>query len=86
LINDIIKNIIKNNNNYNLFWINKLIDEKFFSSISLKIKVTKVKTKDITIYYSITSITKSLNIDQASIFIYLNDKHTKPFKGKTKYY
>jgi hypothetical protein len=53
-----------------------------FQKTFKKIEVTDVLTNNITIFHSITSAARSLNIYQASISLYLKDKRIKPFKGR----
>jgi len=49
-------------------------------SSALKLEVLDVEANVKTIYSSITSAAKDLNIRQPSISLYLKDKRTKPFK------
>ena len=49
---------------------------------SMKVEVTNVDTKQVTIYSSVTAATRALGYRQASISLYLKDNRTKPFKGK----
>ena len=48
----------------------------------MKVEVTNVDTKEITIYSSITAAAKALSYRQPSISLYLKEIRTKPFKGK----
>jgi hypothetical protein len=48
----------------------------------MKVEVTDVDTKQVTIYSSITTAARALGYRQPSISLYLNDNRTKPFKGK----
>ena len=49
---------------------------------SMKVEVTNVDTKEVTIYSSITAAAKALGYRQPSISLYLKENRTKPFKGK----
>ena len=57
-----------------------LINEKV-QKTSMKVEVTNVNTKEITIYSSITAAAKALSYRQPSISLYLKENRTKPFKG-----
>ena len=46
---------------------------------SMKVEVTNVDTKEITIYSSITAAAKALSYRQPSISLYLKENRTKPF-------
>ena len=46
-----------------------------------KVKVTNVETKEVTIYPSIGVSARVLGYRQASIFLYLKENRTNPFKG-----
>lgn len=59
----------------------KLISEKV-QKTSMKVEVTNVDTKEVTVYSSITSAAKALGYRQPSISLYLKENRTKPFKGK----
>ena len=48
----------------------------------MKVEVTNVDTKEVTIYSSITAAAKALSYRQPSISLYLKENRTKPFKGK----
>jgi len=48
---------------------------------SLKLEVTNVDTKEVTIYPSIGAAARALRCYQASISLYLKENRTKPFKG-----
>ena len=48
---------------------------------SMKVEVTNVDTKEVTIYPSITAAAKALGYRQPSISLYLKENRTKPFKG-----
>lgn len=48
---------------------------------SIKIEVTNIKTKEITIYPSIGAAARSLGYRQPSISLYLKENRTNPFKG-----
>ena len=58
-----------------------LINEKV-QKTSMKVEVTNVDTKQVTIYPSITAAARALGYRQASITLYLKDNRTKAFKGK----
>lgn len=58
-----------------------LIDEKV-QKTSMKVEVTNIDTKEITIYSSISSAARTLGYRQPSISLYLKENRTKPFKGK----
>jgi len=58
-----------------------LINEKV-QKTSIKVEVTNVDTKQVTIYSSITAVARALGYRQASISLYLKENRTKPFKGK----
>lgn len=47
----------------------------------VKIEVTNVETKEITIYPSIGAAARALGYRQPSISLYLKENRTKPFKG-----
>ena len=49
---------------------------------SMKVEVTNVDTKEVTIYSSITAAAKILGYRQPSISLYLKENRNKPFKGK----
>ena len=57
-----------------------LIQEKV-QKTSMKVEVTNVETKEVTIYSSITAAAKALGYRQPSISLYLKENRTKPFKG-----
>ncbi len=59
----------------------KLINSKV-QKTSMKVEVTDVNTKEITIYSSITAAGRTLGYHPASISLYLKESRTKPFKGK----
>jgi len=48
----------------------------------MKVEVTNVNTKEITIYSSISSAARELGYRQASISLYIKENRIKPFKGK----
>lgn len=58
-----------------------LIHEKV-QKTSMKVEVTNVDTKEVTIYSSITAAAKVLGYRQPSISLYLKENRSKPFKGK----
>jgi len=64
--------------NTNIISVNK---EKL-QKTSMKVEVTNVNTKEITIYYSISSAARELGYRQASISLYIKENRIKPFKGK----
>lgn len=47
---------------------------------SLKVKVTTIDTKKVTIYSSISAAAKALGYRQPSISLYIKENRTKPFK------
>ena len=57
-----------------------LINEKV-QKTSIKVEVTNVDTKQVTIYSSITAVARALGYRQASISLYLKENRTNPFKG-----
>ena len=48
----------------------------------MKVEVTNVDTKEVTIYSSIGGAARTLGYRQASLSLYLKENRTKPFKGK----
>ena len=48
----------------------------------MKVEVTNIDTKEITIYSSISAAARTLGYRQPSISLYLKENRTKPFKGK----
>lgn len=58
-----------------------LINEKV-QKTSVKVEVTDVDTKQVTIYSYITAAARVLGFRQPSISLYLKENRTKPFKGK----
>lgn len=58
-----------------------LINQKV-QKTSMKVEVTNVDTKEVTIYTSISTAARELGFRQASISLYLKENITKPFKGK----
>lgn len=58
-----------------------LINQKV-QKTSMKVEVTNVDTKEVTIYTSISTAARELGFRQASISLYLKENRTKPFKGK----
>ena len=58
-----------------------LINEKV-QKTSMKLEVTDLDTKQVTVYSSITAAARALGYHQPSISLYLRDNRTKPFKGK----
>ena len=70
-----------NSDNKSLKLIFSPAEEKV-QKTSIKVEVTNVDTKEVTIYYSITAAAKALGYRQPSISLYLKENRTKPFKGK----
>lgn len=64
--------------NTNIISVNK---EKL-QKTSMKVEVTNVNTKEITIYSSISSAARELGYRQPSISLYIKENRIKPFKGK----
>lgn len=64
--------------NTNIINVNKEKNQK----TSMKIEVTNIDTKEITIYSSISSAARELGYRQPSISLYIKENRTKPFKGK----
>ncbi len=60
----------------------KLVSVEKVQKTSMKVEVTNVDTKEVTIYSSIGAAARSLAYHQASISLYLKENRTKPFKGK----
>jgi hypothetical protein len=58
-----------------------LIQEKV-QKTSMKVEVTNVDTKEVTIYSSISAAARVLGYRQPSISLYLKENRSKPFKGK----
>lgn len=56
--------------------------DKKVQKTSMKVEVTNVDTKEVTVYSSITAAAKALGYRQPSISLYLKENRTKPFKGK----
>lgn len=48
---------------------------------SMKVEVTNVETKEVTIYPSIGAAARALGYRQPSISLYLKENRSKPFKG-----
>jgi len=48
----------------------------------MKVEVTNVDTKEVTIYSSIGAAARALSYHQASISLYLKENRINPFKGK----
>ena len=59
----------------------KLISEKV-QKTSMKVEVTNVETKEVTIYSSISAAARVLGYRQPSVSLYLKENRSKPFKGK----
>jgi hypothetical protein len=59
----------------------KLVNVEKVQKKSLKIEVTNIKTKEITIYPSIGAAARCLGYRQPSISLYLKENRTNPFKG-----
>jgi hypothetical protein len=49
---------------------------------SMKVEVTNVETKEVTMYPSIGAAARALGYRQPSISLYLKENRTNPFKGK----
>ena len=49
---------------------------------SMKVEVTNVDTKEVTVYSSISAAAKALGYRQPSLSLYLKENRSKPFKGK----
>ena len=71
------------------FKLNLNSDDKSISLIServqktsMKVEVTNVDTKEVTVYSSITFAAKALGYRQPNISLYLKENRIKPFKGK----
>lgn len=58
----------------------KLVNGEKVQKTSMKVEVTNVVTKEITIYPSIGAAARSLGFRQASISLYLKENRSKPFK------
>ena len=58
-----------------------LIQEKV-QKTSMKVEVTNVETKEVTIYSSISAAARVLGYRQPSVSLYLKENRSKPFKGK----
>ena len=48
----------------------------------MKVEVTNVDTKEVTIYSSIGTAARLLGYRQPSVSLYIKENRTKPFKGK----
>ena len=59
-----------------------LVNEEKVQKTSMKVEVTNVDTKEVTIYSSISAAARALCYRQPSISLYLKENRTKPFKGK----
>ena len=59
-----------------------LVKDASLQKTSMKVEVTNVVTKEVTIYYSISAAARALSYRQPSISLYLKENRTKPFKGK----
>ena len=59
----------------------KLISQKV-QKTSMKVEVTNVDTKEVTIYSSISAAARVLGYRQPSISLYIKENRAKPFKGK----
>lgn len=60
----------------------KLVNNEKIQKTSIKVEVTNVETKEITIYSSISAAARVLGYRQPSISLYIKENRTKPFKGK----
>lgn len=58
-----------------------LVNVEKVQKTSLKVEVTNVETKEVTIYPSIGAAARALRYRQPSISLYLKENRTKPFKG-----
>lgn len=59
----------------------KLVKVEGVQKTSLKLEVTNVDTKEVTMYPSIGAASRALGFNQASISLYLKENRTNPFKG-----
>jgi len=59
----------------------KSVKVKKVQKTSMKLEVTNVETKEVTIYPSIGVAARALGYRQPSISLYLKENRTKPFKG-----
>ena len=59
-----------------------LVKDASQQKTSMKVEVTNVETKEVTIYSSISAAARALSYRQPSISLYLKENRTKPFKGK----
>lgn len=57
-------------------------DSEKIQKTSMKVEVTNVETKEVTIYSSISTAARALGYRQPSISLYIKENRTKPFKGK----
>lgn len=62
--------------------ITNLVKDEKIQKTSMKLEVTNVDTKDVTIYSSISAAARVLGYRQPSISLYIKENRTKPFKGK----
>ena len=65
--------------------INLVNEKKNVQKTSLKVKVTNIETKEITIYSSIGAAARALGYRQVSISLCIKENRTKPFKGKYRF-
>jgi hypothetical protein len=59
----------------------RLVNVAKLQKTSLKLEVTNVETKEVTIYSTIGAAARALGYHQGSISLYLKENRTKPFKG-----
>lgn len=59
-----------------------LVHEVKVQRTSMKVEVTNVDTKEVTIYSSIGAAARALGYHQPSISLYFKTNRTTPFKGK----
>lgn len=59
----------------------KLVKVEKVQKTSMKLEVTNVETKEVTIYPSISAAARALGYRQPSISLYLKENRTNPFKG-----
>ena len=60
----------------------KLVNVAKLQKTSMKLEVTNIETKEVTIYPSIGAAARALGYRKPSISLYLKENRTKPFKGK----
>lgn len=69
--------------NFNSKEITNLVNDEKIQKTSIKVEVTNVDTKEVTIYSSISAAARALGYRQPSISAtpYIKENRTKPFKG-----